>query len=51
VDNTYNWWIMFLHRIIDTTYILWMGFVGLGCKIFLGTAYQNRKNIPNDHKI
>jgi hypothetical protein len=22
-----------------------------GCQIFLGTAYPNGKNIPNDHKI
>jgi hypothetical protein len=22
-----------------------------GCQIFLGTTYQNGKNIPNDHKI
>jgi hypothetical protein len=22
-----------------------------GCQIFLGTIYQNGKNIPNDHKI
>jgi hypothetical protein len=23
----------------------------LGCQIFLGTTYQNGKNIPNNHKI
>jgi hypothetical protein len=22
-----------------------------GCQIFLGTKYQNKKNIPNDYKI
>jgi hypothetical protein len=22
-----------------------------GCQIFLGSTYQNGKNIPNDHKI
>jgi hypothetical protein len=22
-----------------------------GCQIFLGTKYQNRENIPNQHKI
>jgi hypothetical protein len=22
-----------------------------GCQIFLGARYQNRKNVPNEHKI
>jgi hypothetical protein len=25
--------------------------VNQGCQIFLGTTYQNGKNIPNNHKI